>query len=455
MRDIALTAFVAGLLPFILLHPYVGALAWAWVSIMNPHRLTFSFAFNMPFAMIIAIVTLASFVLNYRKRHPFPWNPLTALLIAFVAWMTLTSVFALGPPEEVFEAWLQVFKIHLMLLVSLMLLKGRKQIEMLVWVIFISLGYYGVKGGLFTLVSGGGDKVWGPKGGVIEENNALAVALVVLLPLIYYLRSTVTRQWMKWGFVFAMIAVAFSILGSQSRGALLAVTAAATMLALKSKRPALMGMLGAITLAGIIAFMPDSWTNRMQTMETYEADGSAMGRLYAWETSWNLALDRPLVGGGFRMDNPLAYRLYAPKEFAMNIRTTPVAHSIYFQALGEHGFVGLGLFLALMFAAWRSAGRVIRECKGRPDLAWADLLMRMTQVSLIGYLSGGAFLNLLHFDVAYYLVGIVVLTGVAVREALAASPAPQPAAVQAAGAAGAPPRRVPAAPARGRGVGAS
>jgi O-antigen ligase len=87
-----------------------------------------------------------------------------------------------------------------------------------------------------------------------------------------------------------------------------------------------------------------------------------------------------------------------------------VAHSIYFQALGEHGFPGLFLFLALGLWIWWVAAGVARKAAQRPDLAtWMPLLMRMCQTSLVGFAVGGAFLSLMNLDVPYYLLVIVSL----------------------------------------------
>jgi probable O-glycosylation ligase (exosortase A-associated) len=125
-----------------------------------------------------------------------------------------------------------------------------------------------------------------------------------------------------------------------------------------------------------------------------------------------MVLHRPIVGAGFDLANPLMFNLYSvvPDQGVF------APHSIYFQALGEHGFVGLALFLALGITVWRRSGELAVECAGRPDLEWIVLLMRMTQVSLLAFAVGGAFLGLLHYDLPYYLAAIVVLANAAVKD---------------------------------------
>jgi len=388
---------------------------WVWISMMNPHRLTYGFAYEFPFAMIIAIATLVGLVLANQRKH-LPMTSITVLMLALALWMSITSLFAMQPAEVVYASWSQVMKTLLMLFVTMMLIRGRKQIDQLIWAIIISVGYFGVKGGIWTFFTGGENRVWGPPGSFIEGNNELGLALAMLIPLMYYLSQTTSRKWVRYGMWAAIGACAFSILGSHSRGAFLAIGVAALFLGIKSGRPILMTAVLVLALAGAVALMPENWTNRMQTIESYQSDASAQRRLQTWETIWNMVQSRPIVGAGFELSNPQMYQTYSSYpdlEFYG-------AHSIYFQALGEHGFVGLGLFIALGFAVWRRSKKLAFACTSQPGLEWVSKLMRMVQVSLLTFATGGAFLGLLHYDLPYYLAAIVVLVEVAVTEKLPA-----------------------------------
>ena len=334
-------------------------------------------------------------------------------LSAFFCWMSVTCLFALDGSAAILERWIFVAKIHVMIFLTFMLIRGRKQIEPLIWIMALSIGFYGIKGGLFTLLTGGSARVWGPPSGVIAGNNALGVALVMVVPLMYFLHQQATRRNVRFAMTFAMTMTLFGILGTQSRGALLAVTTMALFLAFKSRKPALTTGLVVSLLAAAVLFMPASWTSRMDTIETYDTDNSAMSRIYTWKTLWSLALDRPLVGAGFNADIPIVFQLYAPREglgeFSFD-GTVLVAHSIYFQALGEHGFPGLILYLSIGLLTWRRAGQLARETKEDPDFSvWVPLLMRMVQASLAGFAVGGAFLSMVHFDLPYYIVSVVIL----------------------------------------------
>lgn len=411
LRDLALTLLVALLLPMVFKHPVLGAYLWAWLGLMNPHKMTFGFAFSMPFAQATAVVTLLAFLMT-RKRQPLPKNGIVLLLVMLALWMSFTSVFAIASRDAVIDRWIFVMKIQLMLFITWMLVCDAKQLRVLIWVVTLSVAFFGIKGGVWTLLTGGGSRVWGPPGGLLQGNNELAVALVMLTPMLYFLWQTAGNVWVRRGLVFAIVACAFSILGAQSRGALLGLLAMGFFLGLKSKHPVRTSLALIVLGAVAILFMPETWSGRMDTIRTYQADTSAMSRIWTWHTLWNAAVDRPFVGAGFAADNQTVFSRYAPtgEAYAVFAGRVYVAHSIYFQMLGEHGFVGLGLFLAIGLTTWRTASRVARATRDDPEFgAWMPLLMRMVQVSLIGYGAGGAFLSLAYLDLPYYIVGFVVL----------------------------------------------
>jgi len=162
-----------------------------------------------------------------------------------------------------------------------------------------------------------------------------------------------------------------------------------------------------------------AWYERMATIETYEQDESAMARINAWWTAFNLAKDR-WTGGGFETFRERVYMQYAPNPDLM-----PDAHSIYFEIMGEHGFIGLAIFLLLAWFTWNTGSRIKRMAKHDTETKWAADLASMLQVSLVGYASSGAFLGLAYFDLYYTLVAVMVICKVVVEEQLAEDKSPE------------------------------
>lgn len=410
MRDILVTVIVFGSLPFILRSPPVGALMWIWISVMNPHTQGWGFATQFPFAYIVAVATVVSLIFS-RQEKTLPLRPVTLTLLAFVVWMNITAPLGFFPEESTGQ-WTKVMKIMLMTFVTLVAIRNQRDLHRMIWVLVISLGYYGVKGGLFTIRSGGTERVWGPEGSFIGDNNAIALALIMTIPLMLHLRQNSANQWVRRGMWAPMMLSALAALGSYSRGGLLAIGAMALFMLGKSRQKMRTAMLFACAAPLLLIFMPQRWTLRMDTIENYQADESAQGRLNAWHMAFNLASDR-FFGGGFTIYEPAVFLQYAP-----NPTDVHAAHSIYFQALGEHGFVGLGLYVLLGVLTWRSASWIIRNTARRQHLHWAHSLATMIQVSLAGFAVGGAFLSLLYFDVPYYLMVAIVATRTLVEREL-------------------------------------
>lgn len=405
MRDIFVTLLILVPAFFAFTRPWLGVALYVFVSVGVPHKMAWGFAQALPLAQIVAIVTLLALVFS-REPKRFPITGLTVAMLAFFAWMTVTTLFAFQP-EPSWEKWQTVFKIMFMVFVAMMIVREQKHIEWLVGALVLTVGFYGVKGGLWTLVTGGSAKIYGPPGGFIGENNSAALAIVMTIPLVYYFYLRVHDIWVKRGLLLIMILCSASALGSYSRGALLAISAMLVMLWWKSRQKAMLFVGMVLLVPLLILLMPEKWEQRMGTIQTYQEDSSAASRLMAWETMFNIAKDRPLVGGGFSVDSPIIFQIYAPNSNEIAY----VAHSIYFGTLGEHGFFGLGLFLTIGWLGFRTAGRIIQTTEQNPDLLWANNLARMIKVSLVGFAVGGAFLSMQYFEMPYFLMVVLTAMG--------------------------------------------
>lgn len=403
VRDIAVFLIVFGLLPVAFVRTSVGVLLWNWIGFMNPHRLGWGPAVHFKFAYIIGIVTLAGLLFT-KERKPIPNTPLVWVLGFFICWMCFTTYQALVPDDAFFQ-WKKVMKIQLFIFVGLMVMQSRAKINQWLWVIVLSIAFFGVKGGFFTLTSGGHFLVLGPRGSQIEDNNTLALSLIMILPLMWYLANQVQRPIFRWIMYGFMGLIMVSVFGSHSRGALLAFSAIVFILILKSQHKVKLLALLALVLPVMLAAMPAEWFDRMKTIKTYQEDASAMGRINAWHFAYNLAKDRPFVGGGFETFRPGLFEKYAP-----NPEDYHDSHSIYFEVLGEHGFFGLSLFLTILWLSWRLAGTIQKRTRGLEAFGWAYDLAKMLQVSIVGYAVGGTFLGVAYFDLFYCLVAILILT---------------------------------------------
>lgn len=412
MRDLLLTLIVFGLLPYVMMRPYIGVLVWSWLGYMNPHRLTYGFAFSAPFVAITAAVTILSMLFSKEKKS-FPWTGITVVWLLFIIWSCfVTYWFAFNPNDAAWE-FQRFTKIQIMILCTLILINNKDRLIQLVWVIAMSIGFFGIKGGVFAAATGLNYRVKGPPGTFIGGNNELALALLMVIPLFYFLFTVTKNRYLKWALVSFIFLCFLSVVASYSRGAFLGMAVMSFFLWWGVKRKVIiLGLVVAVLVAGI-PFVPDKWFDRMNTIETYKEDNSALERLNTWEMAINIANDR-IVGGGFKPFSRKTYQMYASnKEWVFD------AHSVYFEVLASQGYVGLVLFMTMILLVLYRAQRIKTLCKNNEELAWMATLANMIKISLIAYMVSGAFLGMAYFDLPYHLISMIVILDMLYRKHVA------------------------------------
>jgi len=195
MRDILITLIVFGAIPLVFKRPWTGILLFSWISYMNPHRLTYGFAYSFQFALIAAIVTIIAFALS-KERKKIPLTPISIMLLIFIAWTAITTLTALAP-ENANARFIEFVKIQLMTILTLAMINTKHRLNWLIVMIVFSIGYYGVRGGVFSVMTGGNYRVWGPPGSFFEDNNQLALTLIMTMPLMHYLQLISTNKWVR------------------------------------------------------------------------------------------------------------------------------------------------------------------------------------------------------------------------------------------------------------------
>jgi probable O-glycosylation ligase (exosortase A-associated) len=399
MRDLVLGGSILWIALVALRHPWVGILGWTWLSIMNPHQLSWAIR-DLPVAAAVGGATLIGMFAT-RDRKDFSLGRESIVLILFMVWMCIALPFSMVFDES-FGLWKRVMKIDFMILVAVVLLNQKRHLILLAWVLVISIGFYGVKGGAFTIATGGNYRVWGPENSYIEGNNEVALAIVMVIPLMRFLQLQMQAKWAKVSMAICMVLMASAALGSHSRGALLAIGAMAMVMWWRGKNKFATAV-GMVVVGGVLlSLMPAEWWQRMNTIKTYQQDDSAMGRINAWWMAWNLAKAN-FFGGGFMIWLPHIFAVYAPDPLDVH-----AAHSIYFMVLGEQGFIGLILFVTLFALTWGTAGYLRNQGERQPETKWLAELGGMLQVCLAGYAVGGAFLSLSYWDLPYNLMILAV-----------------------------------------------
>jgi len=421
MRDYLLLLILVGLVPIIMMRPWVGILAWFWVGLMSPHSLTWGFMRTFPVATLVGLATLLA-LLFAKERRPIPYTREMVLMGLWVAYVTMTSALAVNP-SGAFEFWTHVMKILLITFITPMLIFGQQRIVWLLLVITFSLAFYGFKGGIFTITTGGGHMVLGPPNSYLSGNTYIGLAMIMVLPLILASARMFHRQWVDLGVPFVQNfskpiglgiygvfwLTVIAILATHSRGALLGLLAMAPFLFIRMRRKWLMVVVAFLAVGVVGVTAPDKLMERWKTIGAHEEDTSSMQRIQSWGVNWNMAVERPLTGMGFRSSS-LGYDWWVSyANFEGHWRHVLSPHSIYFSVLGQHGFGGLAVFLSLIGFSMLTLNRIRRTAKRETGQLWLAEYAWAMQVGLIGYLAAGAFLDVAYFNLLYAFVALTII----------------------------------------------
>lgn len=407
MRDYFLLAIIIIGIPVSMARPYIGILLWSWVSYMNPHRLTWGIAYDFPVAQAIGAGTLIGFLFT-KDRRRLPMERETILLLFLWGLFAITTVVALVP-SSAWHQLEQVSKILLMTMVTIMLITTRERLRLFLLTITLSVGFFGFKGGIFSLRTGGAHRVYGPPGSFLEDNNDLALATVMVLPIFFYLAREEPRKWLRYLLRAAGLLSIVSVIFSYSRGGFVGLAAIGAAALIKSKRKFLAAVLITIAIFVGFALIPEQWFNRMETIGDV-GEGSTAGRINAWHFAWNLAVDRLPLGGGFETYTPDLFYRFAPDPTDFH-----ASHSIYFEMLADQGFLGLALFLTLLICTLVTLQGLSRRYRSAPSSRWIGDYADMLQICMIGYMTSGAFLGRAYFDLSYHLIACAILLKVFAR----------------------------------------
>ena len=410
MRDLVVLAIVFATLPIIVFRPYFGLLTYSWLAYMRPQDMTFGMSRWLPLSQWVAIAMLVGIVVTLGRERLITIKLQTVLLVLLGLWISLTVLTAVLP-EMSKEVYGHYWKGIAIALLTTGLVRDRSRFRLLYLLIPFSIGFLGAKRGLVGLLRGGIQYNDGP-GGLMSDNNSFALMLNMMLPLLVGIAITDERKWVRaTAAVMAALCVP-TIFFTFSRGGLVTLCVVSALLLWRSRQRFLVAGVMAAVLIGFLALtsesVTDKYLNRASTIDNYEEDGSAQGRINAWKTSWYVFLDYPVVGVG---PNNLAavFRRYSPE-----VDRFRVAHNAYFQVLAESGFPALMLFLgALGVALWRM--EVLRKATTQP---WVEVQARMLQIAIVAYMTGSMFLNTAYNEVIYHLIALTVcLEVVAVQTA--------------------------------------
>lgn len=413
MTGLIATLFVTVLLLPGLARPFFGLAAYYWFCFVAfPPKLWGGF--DPGWAKILAISTLLAWILS-REPKRVRFDASTTFVALFFAWTVVTTLSGPLFPEKAYFRFGEFAKVNLMLLCLLALVSSRQRQHMFLWAMAIAIGYNTVFIGAATFFSGGGKTLSGIA--LYGDENATARAIILTLPLFGFLFFHSQQKLTRWALLAAIGFSVIGLMGTGSRGGFVAFAAMCAWGWLRSRRKVFYAVIGFLCVAvGTVALsdrLIHKWGSRMQTLEEASQVGSFQQRVAAWKYAIEVANRRPLTGGGFAaFKGHITTKRAGTKEFSIE------AHNSFFQALGDHGYVGLAFFVSMLAATFWSTIWIQRRTRARPDLRYERDFALMMQLALVGYLVGSLTHHHTYYEPLYVMIGLIALTRRRVVEAL-------------------------------------
>lgn len=431
MRDLMFAMAMLLAIPLAIARPINAYYLWGWTAVLIPTSFFYGFMASARMNLVFAVLTLALVALGRVKWSDYQPNRVTWLYLLFLAHATMAFLLGYeGNPDNA-RYYEFLAKIMVFCLLMPLFINSRLRMHVMLLVIVLGLGLHGVLEGLKTILSGGAHNMYGPAGTMISDRNHLSTALALVLPIIYYLHFYSASRLIRAGMLVAFGLVALAIMGGGSRGGFVALAIVAIWLFMTSRHR--FRTLVFVCLLGFVFyyFGAELWADRLSTIQDAKEDESFMGRVIAWKVSSAIALSHPIFGAGFHAVQVNAIWdifKYSPGLFGfldlpVPTFTAKAAHSIYFEVMGDMGFVGLFLFLTILLQSIHSRFAIKRMVKqlGGTRCLWARDLADMLMLSVIAYMVGGAAVSLGYFEVVYMVIMLMELLRLHVAREVAAN----------------------------------
>lgn len=424
MRDVIVSLFILGSLPTCFRRPFIGLLMFTLLAYMRLQDLTWGFARFQRWSYWVAIITLAGFFVTSGQKR-FMTGDLRNWMMVGLGLLVGASLIAGGyVTKSDFEIYIDYLKVLGVAMFTTGIVKNREYLRILVWVIALAFGFYGVKNGVASIVSGGSLQIIQGPGGMLSDNNDFALALCMGMPMLFCLGLAETRPLLKRTFIAMVPLTLLTIMATHSRGAFLAISATILVLVWRSRNRVAGFTVAALMALAAVLVAPKSYVERLSTIKEYKSEGSAAGRIAAWGVALNMVKHNPVLGVGFDKFQR-NYKRYDPaslseEEYGPGTR---VAHNSYLQIWAECGTPAFLIYLMLILLSFLDLWRVRRMAEERYYTSWILTYATMFEASLVAFVVGSFFLNRAHFDLFYHFVAIVVVFGAVARAEMEGSAA--------------------------------
>jgi hypothetical protein len=381
-------------------NPVMGLMVYTAFSLLRPSALWFwSFTGAERYTMLVAASTLIGWGISGfgggAAIRPVA-VPMFGLGLYLLNGFMAAKFWSISQVRAM-ESWTVQFKIGLMCLVTLMIVREAKHIRTYAWVLTACLGYLAYVFNSQYVFDGWNRIYFRGFGGV--DNNGVGMIMVMGVPLCFFMGIHDKRTWVRALCLFGAICLVHVVLFSFSRGAQLGLCMVGfalfwvALFKLPNKMLtlvlALVFVLITLRLAGA-EVREEFWSI---FVDAEERDASAASRFDTWSGAWACMLDNPL-GVGPRNFNLVSHNYGLSKNKSV--------HNLMLQTGADYGIPGmLGLvtfYVGTMWQTWRMAGS---RTAGRH--VWPRYFGHMVFISLGGFLVCSTFIGMESVDAGYII----------------------------------------------------
>ena len=401
MRSIFLMFVFVTMLLLVFRSPFLGPSVYMWIELARPHSLSFSILKGIPVSFVSALVALVAAVISRNIQLPKE-RLIFSLVVIWVAWFSASTFLWAEYPDAAFEKWDKSIKNVVFALFMTVVVRTRIHIEAFIFIFVITIALWTIPAGIKTLAGAGG---YGSKamilisGTPISAGGILSAVSVLTIPFLLWLKKHsvlapkgIFRDWFFIGLIGANV---LTVIGTVQRNGVVCLAALIFLIIIFQKNR-LRNLLILLVVASIGAFfVPDTWTQRMDTIQNFEQSKSATGRIANWLWTMDYTESRPF-GGGFKIG------VNHPSGPGME------AHSAYFEVLQEHGYPGLILFLIMLYIATLKLRQMRTNTVVTVDTEWQKDLATCLLMVICVYMVGGLFVHLAFLFVLYSCLALTI-----------------------------------------------
>jgi probable O-glycosylation ligase (exosortase A-associated) len=411
MRDLILIPIVIAISLLALFRPHIGILGYVWYALLRPDILAWTY--GRPYSMLIALATVVGALRFLPQAARLFRMPIVVGVIVLQIPIVLSHLTAEIPWERLYyeNPILQYERMVALALLIPVLTVTLRETWLMVLVMGVSIGILGVKFGASGLVAGGA-AFQGGYGGMLADNNDIALAFAMAVPLMWCMRRDIESP--KWRAALAIgVGLTFAgIIMTHSRGGSLTLAVVLLVLVLRSKRKIGMIVFLAVAIVPAVYMVRDTYISRMETISKPTEEASSYTRIALAQAALKMWKEHPFLGMGF--GGKASAKLSGEYQ---EVTEGSVFHDTYLQMLVDSGVFAALLWVALLWGTiiWLEINRR-RTMRYIPEYANVP---EAIQLSLLAFSIGSLFLTRVQYDFPYMLLMAAACWGKAYREEVA------------------------------------